>query len=96
MDRSVTTSTGLPRNSWRAARRAAAVEQAPARFEVDQEVDVAVLAGLSAGGRAEHAHVAGAVLGREAQDLLSLPLQKLIDPHAPALPAAARRMPHEA
>ena len=54
------------------------IEQASARLQVDEEVDVALRPCLAAGDRTKHADVAGAVLGGKLYDFLSLCPEKLV------------------
>ncbi len=64
------------------------IEQASARLQVDEEIDVALRPCLAAGDRTKHADVAGAVLGGKLQDLLSLFPEKLVEVHGDRWPGA--------
>ena len=57
------------------------VEEASATFEVNQNVDVTVRAGLAAGHGPEYADVAGAMAFGYGQDLVAVDFQEGVDPH---------------
>ena len=61
------------------------VEEAPPVFEVDEEVDVTVGAGLPTYDRSEYSHIRGAVGRGDREDLISMSLQCRVDAHADIL-----------
>ena len=69
-------SRSLPRRSLEVLRQSHEIEKAPARFHLDQQVDVAVRAGFASHGRAEDTDVACTAVGCASEDLLPALRQK--------------------
>jgi hypothetical protein len=59
---------------------AAEIEKTSARFELDEEIDVAAVDGLTSGDGAENAKVGSTATGRDAKDFVS-PAPQVLEDH---------------
>src|SRR5271157_5335607 len=66
------------------------IQEAPARLELNQKVDIAILLGFPASHRAKKPDIPRAVLGRNAQNLLPLFLQEAVKCHTPTPSGSSR------